>query len=222
MQKRDDKPTLLIATHNPGKLEQIRRQLLAAPVRLVSLADLGITTDVEETGSTFRENAILKATAYSQISGLPTVADDSGLEIDALDGAPGVHSARWAGPHATAEQKRAFLLKKLRGVPTEQRTVQFTSIMALVWPGQDIRIYEGHTQGLITHEPRGIGPAAMVYTPVFLLPELGQTIAEFYDQHGHFDGHRAQAAKKLALDLTNSILCIPPASQPTKGDTPPT
>lgn len=125
-------PKLLIATRNPGKLREYRGLLLGIPFQLVSLDDLGITEDVEETGLTFHENAQLKTTSYAALGGLPTLADDSGLEVDALGGEPGIYSARYGGdPDASDQDRVRLLLRNLEGVPWERRTARFRCVIAI-------------------------------------------------------------------------------------------
>ena len=126
---------LLIATHNTGKVEEYRQLLADLPLTIRSLDDEGIDVDVEETGVTFTENAILKARAYAEMTGLWTWADDSGLEVDALDGRPGVYSARYAGPGASAAERNAKLVRELQARPEAARSARFRCVVALCLPG---------------------------------------------------------------------------------------
>jgi XTP/dITP diphosphohydrolase len=138
--------TLLVATRNPHKLEELRNKLGETSIRVVGLDDVsGVPADVEETGDTFAANAALKAVTYGRAAGVPTLADDSGLEVDALDGAPGVYSARFAGPDATAEDNNALLLKKLDAVGEQDRTARFRCALALYLPG-------GAQAAMLAHE----------------------------------------------------------------------
>lgn len=190
---------LLIATHNAGKLRELAELLGGIPYRLVSLADVGIDADVEETGRTFEENATLKAETYRAMSGLPTLADDSGLEVDALDGEPGVLSARYAGDDATDADRVALLLRNLADAPSEERTARFRCVIAVAAPGQRTRMYNGACEGLIVDEPRGDN--GFGYDPVFLLPDERMTMAELPSERKNAVSHRAVAAKKAAGDL---------------------
>ena len=190
---------LLIATHNVGKLRELAELLGGIPYRLVSLSDVGIDADVEETGRTFEENAALKAETYRDLSGLPTLADDSGLEVDALNGEPGVLSARYAGEDATDADRVALLLRNLADAPSEERTARFRCVIAVAAPGQRTRLYDGACEGLIVDEPRGDN--GFGYDPVFLLPDEGMTMAELPSERKNAVSHRAVAAKKAAGEL---------------------
>jgi XTP/dITP diphosphohydrolase len=175
--------TLLIATHNQAKLEEIRTILGATPVQLVSLADIGISYDVEETGLTYHENAQLKAQTYCAMSGLPTIADDSGLEISALNGEPGIYSARYAGPSATPDQQVAFVLDKMKLVPDDQRSARFTSVLAYCEPSDMTpKFFEGFIYGTIINEPRGTIKKGVPYCSIFYWPEVNKTLAELKDE----------------------------------------
>ena len=190
---------LLIATHNAGKLRELAELLGGIPYQLVSLSDVGIVEDVEETGQTFEENATLKAETYRDLSGLPTLADDSGLEVDALDGEPGVRSARYAGEDATDADRVALLLRNLADAPSEERTARFRCIIAVAAPGQRTRLYDGACEGLIVNEPRGDN--GFGYDPVFLVSGEGLTMAELSSERKNAVSHRAVAARKAAGDL---------------------
>lgn len=194
--------TLVIATHNSAKFAELNRLLANSGYNLVSLADLGITHDVDETGTTFKENAILKATAYAEITGHLVLADDSGLEIDALNGEPGVYSKRYAGEHATDEEKRQFVLRKMLHVPEHERTARFVSVVAIAEPDGQVRTFDGTMQGLITTEPREPHIPEFPYCSVFLIPEQGKTITELYAEgKACAKSHRAIAVKKALSAL---------------------
>ncbi len=182
---------LLIATRNRGKQREFAHIFADVDLQLCTLDDLGIDVDVEETGATFRANAALKAQAYCQLSGRPTLADDSGLEVDALHGQPGVYSARYGG--RTGAAQLAYLLQQLEGVPAEARQARFVCVIALARPGGPIEFAEGFLSGMITHEPRG--SAGFGYDPLFYLPELGQTLAELSPVQKNVLSHRAAAAQ---------------------------
>jgi len=182
---------LLVATRNPGKLRELHQLLSGLPIRALSLADAGITADVAETGRTFEENAVLKAHSYAALSGLTTLADDSGLEVDALGGAPGVQSARWAGPHASDADRIRLLLERLRGVPPEQRGAQFHCTVAIATPSGAVYTTEGIIRGQIIDQPRG--SHGFGYDPVFFIPERGRTMAELEPEEKNRISHRARA-----------------------------
>ncbi|HIC93340.1 MAG TPA: non-canonical purine NTP pyrophosphatase, partial [Anaerolineae bacterium] len=148
-------PKLLIATNNPGKLREYEELLAGLPLELTSPAREGLSLEVAETGESFAENARLKAVAYARASGLLTLADDSGLEVDALSGRPGVHSARYAGEGADDEERYRLLLEEMRGVPWEKRTARFRCVIAIATPEGEVRTAEGTCEGIIAFEPRG-------------------------------------------------------------------
>lgn len=173
---------LLIATQNQAKFAEIKRLLRDIPYTIVSLTDLGITHDVEETGTTFEENAILKAKTYCSMTGLPSLADDSGLEIEALNGEPGIYTNRYAGEHATEEEKRLFLLNKMRDVPEGKRQAQFTVIMALAWPTGEISLASSEYKGLISLAIRGAPIVKFPYRSIFVPEGSDKTLAELQER----------------------------------------
>jgi len=187
---------LLIATHNPGKLIELTRLLGDMPFDLVSLADTGIHHQVDETGETFEQNAVLKAETYARLSGLPTLADDSGLEVDALDGEPGVRSSRYAGDNATDADRIAFLLRKLDNIRASDRTAHFRCVIAVAWPGGPLELHSGTCEGRITEAPRGSN--GFGYDPVFFIPTMGRTMAELSPEEKNRVSHRSEAARKAA------------------------
>ena len=184
---------ILLATHNRGKRREWQALLRALPVDLLLPEEVGLAIEVEETGTTYAENALLKARTLCAASGLPALADDSGLEVDALDGAPGLRSARYA-PGDDAVRYRT-LLRALEGVPDEARTARFRCTAALVLPDGREFLREGLCEGRITTEPHGEG--GFGYDPVFLLPELGRTMAELSAEEKNRISHRARAAQQL-------------------------
>ncbi|MHB0856539.1 MAG: XTP/dITP diphosphatase [Anaerolineae bacterium] len=184
---------LLIATHNPGKKAEFARLLAGLDLKLLSLDDLGVSTVIQETGESFAENALLKARGYAQATGLLTLADDSGLEVDALGGAPGVLSARYAGEQAGDAERNHLLLHNLEGVPEEQRGARFRCVIALAWPDGRTVTTEGAVEGRIAHMPRG--EHGFGYDPVFYLPEHGCTMAELPPEVKDRISHRARAAE---------------------------
>ena len=195
------RPKLLVATRNQGKLRELSDLLGNVPFELVSLADVGIDADVEETGLTFEDNAVLKAETYRDLSGMLTLADDSGLEVDALGGEPGVRSARYAGPDASDSDRVQLLLKNLEITPEVPWEAQFTCVIAIASPEHETRLFSGSCRGEIVPEPRGEN--GFGYDPVFLFPDLGLTMAELTSEQKNAVSHRALAVQKAADALTN-------------------
>jgi XTP/dITP diphosphohydrolase len=193
---------LLLATNNNGKVQEFRSLLKSIDFDLVTLNDIGITTKVEETGQTMEENARLKATIYAAESGLLTLADDSGLEVDALGGEPGVRSARYAGNNASDTDRVNYLLSKLISVPWEKRTARFRCVIAIATPEGNFALCDGECCGLITFEPKGSN--GFGYDPVFYFPELGKTMAELSPEIKGRISHRANAAKNVPGILSRS------------------
>ena len=197
---------LLIATNNPHKLEEYQEIFADLPLTITHPAAEGIEFDPEETGTTFEENAIIKAKAFAQVSDLPTLADDSGLEVDALGGEPGVYSARYGQTDKNDHIGRyQLLLKNLaaKRVPWADRTARFRCVVALAEKGQLFGTAQGIIEGLIAYEPRGSG--GFGYDPVFLVPELNQTLAELTSDRKHSISHRGQAAR-AAIPLIEQLV----------------
>lgn len=190
---------ILVATRNPGKLREYVDLLVGLLVEWVSLSDVGIEMDVDETGATFEENARLKATTYAQESGLLALADDSGLEVDALDGAPGVYSSRYAGPGTGDSDRYRLLLRNLEGVPGERRTARFRCVVAVCTPDGELHTAEGTCEGRITHTPRG--EHGFGYDPVFYVIERGATMAELEPEIKNRISHRARALEAIRPTL---------------------
>lgn len=186
---------LLVATNNPGKVREYQALLKGLPLTLTLTypAQEGIDIEVEETGSTFAQNARLKATAYARTSGLLTLADDSGLEVDALEGEPGTRSARYAGQGASDEDRYRLLLSNMEGVPWQQRTARFRCVIAVARPQGEVHTAQGTCEGVIAFEPRG--EHGFGYDPVFYVPEHGQTMAELEPEVKNRISHRARAAE---------------------------
>lgn len=161
------------------------------PYDVVSLADYPDAPEVEETGSTFVENAILKATAYAEFTGELTLADDSGLEVDALDGAPGVFSSRFA---ATDPERNAKLLDMMKDVPDGKRAARFRCVVAIAEPNGDTRTCDGTVEGVIAREPKGTN--GFGYDPIFYVPELGRNMAELASSEKNAISHRGKALEK--------------------------
>jgi XTP/dITP diphosphohydrolase len=185
---------LLIATNNPGKLREYQEILANLPVELVSPADAGLTLDPEETGSTFEENAIIKAQAFAQASSLLTLADDSGLEIDALNGEPGVYSARYGNTEKKDHEGRyRLVLEKLVDTPSEKRTARFKCVVALAVGEKVTGTADGVVEGVITFSPKGEG--GFGYDPVFFVPEFQRTMAELTPDEKNSISHRSRAVQ---------------------------
>jgi XTP/dITP diphosphohydrolase len=185
---------ILLATNNRGKLREYRRLLAGIPFDIVTPADCDITAEVAETGVTFEENAILKATTMATASSLLALADDSGLEVDALGGAPGPLSRRFAGKNATDADRIAFLLNKLKDAPDKIRTAQFRCVIAIAEPTGRVELCSGSCQGVIISKP--VGTNGFGYDPIFYLPELGKTMAQLTIRQKNLISHRARAAEK--------------------------
>ncbi len=197
---------LLIATNNKGKVKELQELLENENIELITPAQINLTLDVLENGSTYAENAAKKALAFAQASGLISIADDSGLEVDALDGAPGLYSARYSSkPNATDADRRSFLLENLRDKP-QPWTARFRATIAIATPSGSIQYTEGICEGLIISEERGTG--GFGYDPIFLFPEFGMTMAELDSNEKNRLSHRGQAVLKaksiLLTDLTQN------------------
>ena len=183
-----------MATTNKGKTLEYRHLLEGLPFKLVTPDEEGIDITVTEEGATLEENARSKATAYSNFSHLITLADDSGIEVDALGGEPGIRSARFAGEDASDEDRIKLLLRKLEGVPEEKRTAHFKCVIAIATPEKQLELLHGECPGFITHEAKGEN--GFGYDPVFYLPELDKTMAELPLEIKNQMSHRAKAAHK--------------------------
>jgi XTP/dITP diphosphohydrolase len=200
---------LLIATHNQGKLREFRQLLSDLDLEVADLDAVGITEDVEETGTTFAENAILKARAYAEMSGLLTWADDSGLEIDALEGRPGVYSARYGGPGLSPRDRYLLVLDELKAHPRETWTARFRCVVALALPNGEVHTVEDAVEGVITDQPAG--EHGFGYDPIFYIPEYQATMAEISAEIKNQISHRGKASRaarqllqKLLADGTRS------------------
>ncbi len=188
-------PQLLIATTNNGKIREFRDLLAGCGWQLVTPRDVGLSLDVEETGNSYLENARLKAHAFCQASGLPALADDSGLEIDALGGAPGLYSARYAGPDTTHGDKMKQVLAALAGLPDAPRTARFRAVVVVAFPDSRELTAEGVCEGIIAETPRGAG--GFGYDPVFLVEGGPLTMAELPAPQKNDISHRARAVHAL-------------------------
>jgi XTP/dITP diphosphohydrolase len=197
---------LLVATNNPGKVREYEELLHDLPVEITFPAREGLYLEVEESGETFEENARIKALAYAHASGLLTLADDSGLEVDALSGAPGVHSARYAGPGASDADRYRKLLTVLEDVPPGRRSARFRCVVALARPDGTVRTADGICEGEIGFEPHG--EHGFGYDPVFIVKGYGgQTMADLLPDLKNWISHRAratEAARPLLLGILAS------------------
>ncbi|HAS28483.1 MAG TPA: non-canonical purine NTP pyrophosphatase [Dehalococcoidia bacterium] len=195
---------LLIATNNRGKLAEFKLIFAGLPCSIVSPADIGLDLEISENGTTFEENAALKSVAFAKASGLLTLADDSGLEVEALGGEPGVLSARYAGENATDNERINFLLSKMRNIPDGKRQAKFRSAIAITTP-KDLHteFCSGECHGIITFEPKGKN--GFGYDPVFFLPPMGKTMAEISKDIKNNISHRGKAARN-AIPLLKNLL----------------
>ncbi|MFH0810261.1 MAG: RdgB/HAM1 family non-canonical purine NTP pyrophosphatase, partial [Pseudomonadota bacterium] len=191
-------PRLLLATNNKGKVREYKSLLHDLPYQLVTLAEAGVTA-VEETGKSMEENATLKAVASAKESGLLSLADDSGLEVDILGGEPGILSARYAGEGASDTEKVSYLLVRLKDVPLERRTAQFRCVIAIAAPAGKVELCTGECPGFIIFAPRG--NRGFGYDPVFYVPKYDRTMAELPLALNNRISHRALAAQKARAIL---------------------
>ena len=187
----------ILATHNPGKLREMSDILSHLGVEVVSPADVGITVEVEETGTTFAENAMLKAKAICAASGLPAIADDSGLCVDALNGGPGVYSARYGGEGLDDKGRYTLLLNSMRGQTT--RAAHFACAIACAFPDGKTLTAEGRCDGAIAFAPMGEG--GFGYDPVFLVPEKGKTFGQLTAEEKSVISHRGKALRDFSGKL---------------------
>jgi len=197
-------PKLLLATSNPGKIREYRFLLDSPGYKITTLAEEGIAKVVTESGNNYEQNARLKAITYAKLSQLTALADDSGLEVDALNGEPGVKSARFAGEAATDAERVSFLLAKLNGVPWEQRSARFKCVIAIATPGGHSELCYGECQGMIAIEAKGKN--GFGYDPIFLLPETGKTMAELPLEIKNQISHRARASQQARHVLQRHLV----------------
>ncbi len=191
----------VLASHNPGKIQEMSAILGAFGVAVVSPKELGITVDVEETGTTFAENAMLKAKAICEAAKLPAIADDSGLCVDALNGGPGVYSARYGGEELDDRGRYMLLLNSMRGQTT--RTAHFACAIACAFPNGDTLTAEGRCDGTIAFAPMGEG--GFGYDPVFFIPELKKTFGQLNAEEKSAISHRGRALKAFTEKLTEYL-----------------
>ena len=186
---------LLLASQNPGKLNEMRQLVEGLPFRVVGPRELGLLEAPDETGTTFLENAAIKALAYARLSGRLSVADDSGLSVDALDGAPGLYSSRFGGEGASDRDRNLLLLEKLRGQPPERRGARFTSAVAVARGGELLFQAQESVEGVIADDMRGDN--GFGYDPLFFCPPFGRTFGEALREEKDRVSHRGKAFARL-------------------------
>lgn len=195
--------TIVFATGNQGKMREIRQIMGDMDVTILSMKEAGIESDVEETGTTFEENAILKAKAAAEGTSYIVLADDSGLEIDYLGGEPGIYSARYMGEDTSYEIKNRNLLKRLEGIEDEKRSARFVCAIAACFPDGTVLTTKGVVEGRIAWEPEGEG--GFGYDPIFYLPEYGATSAELSAEEKNAVSHRGRALRAMKEELKKRI-----------------
>ena len=198
---------IVLATRNRHKGEELAALLGDLGIRIRTLEDFPAAPEVDEDGTTCEANAIKKAAEIARATGVAAVADDTGLEVDALGGRPGVFAARYAGEHATYEDNCRKLLQELAGIPTMKRTARFLTVAAIALPGGDVRVAQGILEGLITE--KAIGDRGFGYDPVFFVPELRKTLAELTAAEKNRISHRAKAflqAKEMLRDIVSESI----------------
>lgn len=186
---------IILATNNDNKLKEIRRMLEGSGIEVVPLKEAGINVDIPETGDTFEENSLIKARAICDMTGEAALADDSGLCVDYLDGAPGVYSSRFMGEDTPYSEKNEAIIQKLKGVPDENRGAAFVCVMSLVFQDGREFVTEGRMQGIIAREPAGEN--GFGYDPIVFLPEYGKTSAQLEPDEKNAISHRGEALRKM-------------------------
>lgn len=190
---------IIMATGNMNKIREIREMLEGTNLHVVSMKEAGVEADIEETGSTFEENAIIKAETICRLTQKVVIADDSGLEIDALGGEPGIYSSRYMGEDTPYNIKNAELIRRLEGVPDELRTARFVCAMAIAYPDGKTSVCRGEFEGRIAYEPAGEN--GFGYDPILYLPDRGCTSAELSPEEKNAISHRGKALKKAVEEL---------------------
>jgi XTP/dITP diphosphohydrolase len=200
---------LLLATNNPHKIMELRRLLADVPCELLSPSDLGLRLDVIENGETYVDNATIKARAFAQASGRLSIADDSGIEVDALNGRPGIRSARYGSPALSDDDRVELLLSELQNVEDPSRGCHYVAALVLSWPPEEgnewgrHEVFEGTCAGFIARVP--IGCNGFGYDPIFALPQFGATMAQIDPRVKDSISHRGSAVRKAAVFLRNHI-----------------
>lgn len=190
---------LIMATGNANKVKEIRQMLEGTEIEVLSLKDAGIEADIEENGTTFEENAAIKAETIRDLTGGIVMADDSGLEIDALNKEPGIHSSRFMGEDTPYDIKNQAILEKMKEVPEEQRTARFVCAVAIAYPDAPTKVFRGTFEGRIAHESRGGN--GFGYDPIFYVPEKGCTSAELSPEEKNAISHRGKALRQAVKAL---------------------
>ena len=188
-------PKLIMATNNLHKIREMRRLFSPYVMDLLSPADLGLQVSVDENGQTFSENAFLKARAFAEASELIALADDSGIEVDALEGRPGIYSARYGGPSLSDQDRMFLLLQEMDSVPWERRCCRYVASLVLAWPDGHHLTVEGYCDGFVALKPEGIN--GFGYDPIFFLPKLNRTFAQLSDDQKDQISHRGNASRSL-------------------------
>jgi XTP/dITP diphosphohydrolase len=196
----DGQTPVLLASNNPHKHAELRALLEPYGFGVVTPDDLGLAVAVDETGVTFAENAVLKAEAFCAASGLPSLADDSGLVVDALGGEPGIHSARYGGPGLTDKDRTALVLTRMRSISDHERQAAFVAAVAVAVPDQPTRVFEGRVEGTLTREPAGV--YGFGYDPIFFYEPRGTTFAHLTREEKAAVSHRGRALRPAAEYLT--------------------
>ena len=192
-------PRIIFATSNEGKMREIRQIMQDSEYEVVSLKEAGISADIEENGTTFEENAVIKASAIAKLTGELAMADDSGLEVDYMDKAPGIYSARFLGEDTSYDIKNTYILDKLKGVPQEGRSARFVCAIALAKPDGTAITKKATIEGYIGYEIRGEN--GFGYDPIFMVPEFDKTTAELSMEEKNKISHRAKALCAMKEEL---------------------
>lgn len=190
---------IVFATGNAGKMREIKEILADLPYEVVSMKEAGISANIVEDGKNFEENALIKARTVAKISGRIALADDSGLEVDAMDKAPGIYSARFLGEDTSYEIKNQYILDQLKGVEGDDRSARFVCAIACVWPDGTERVCRATIEGVIAQKPAGEN--GFGYDPIFFVPKYGKTTAELSMQEKNEISHRAKALRQMAESL---------------------
>ena len=190
---------IIFATSNEGKMKEIRQIMRDSGYEVVSLKEAGISADIEENGTTFEENAVIKASAIAKLTGDIAMADDSGLEVDYMDKAPGIYSARFLGEDTNYDIKNNYILDKLKDVPLEQRSARFVCAIALAYPDGKFITKRATIEGYIGYELRGEN--GFGYDPIFMVPEFDKTTAELSMEEKNKISHRAKALMAMKEEL---------------------
>ena len=186
---------IVFATTNEGKVKEIKEILAGFPIEVVSMKEMNITADIEENGATFEENSLIKAREVSKLTGLPAMADDSGLEVDYLNGEPGIYSARYLGRDTDYNYKNNYIIEKLKNAKDEERSARFVCVISLVLPDGREFIKKGVMEGMIAYEIKGEN--GFGYDPIFYLPEYGKTSAELSSDEKNKISHRGKALRAM-------------------------